>query len=395
MFCSNASKVLFWNRILTRIQLFDVLKTSILIAKGFSISNTLIIFTMYYLGAITYSVWFKNIIKSSKLQINISTILRTLYYLSFLLDSNLIIFSLFSIFLGFSDTINNTNTESYTYQIFKDKYTHNMSKIYSISIFGAIIFNLVMSSLAFVSILIPIISITIINIINLLLGLKLPDGFVTSSNKTPFHIQIENFRIILKLEGIKEILFLLLNIKIYTMLLIRIKPYLLTATLMNPITISNIETASQIFPAIVVLINIKHSNMSRNINIGCILSLSLVILSNLIDPIYLLPYICLTSIIHVTTLPLIIQKIGDILSKNDDTISVLNIVELITNIILFPILLIISNLFQTKPYNEGYIYCVPFILLTIYFNYKFNIKSIAFPNVKSNLVEQKLKKVVN
>ena len=61
----------------------------------------------------------------------------------------------------------------------------------------------------------------------------------------------------------------------------------------------------------------------------------------------------------------------------------------------FPILLLISNMFQTKPYNEGYIYCVPFILLTIYFNYKFNIKSIAFPNVKSNLVEQKLKKVVN
>lgn len=112
-------RMLYINRITSRLGMYDLLRTAIYLAKGVSVSGTVIIVLFYNIGSLTYNILLSKIKIKPRTALQISTVMKFAFYATIAFSYNLWMFCILSFLQGISDTISNIVTDSYCYQINK------------------------------------------------------------------------------------------------------------------------------------------------------------------------------------------------------------------------------------------------------------------------------------
>lgn len=340
--------------------MYDFLRMAIYLSRGVSISNTLMVSIFYNVGSMLYNIVSHKIRVKPRLMIQLATFLKFNFFVSLLYADSLIVFCLMSALLGISETISTTLSESFCYELNKEEHSKVMTYINSTSSMITIGFN-IFATMTFQTFLyLPVGIIMLSQLVTFILGFKLPD-VEWGAKKAKFSFkELKN----IKVSGnLKKWALLLLCFKIYVIIFIRTKPYFLRSLPFEANILGHFDTAAQIGAILAAKIPRKYFKTLPAIMASNILCLIVTFLSPLINPLYMLPYLLVTPVSNIIIMPMINQEIGKESENMAQMSSVLNLVELATNVAIIGILYFMASAYKVMPFYSSYFIATPFILV--------------------------------
>ena len=367
-------RMLYINRITSRLGMYDLLRTAIYLAKGISVSGTVTIVLFYNIGSLIYNTLLSKIKIKPRTALQISTVMKFAFYATIAFSDNLWMFCILSFLQGVSDTISNIVTDSYCYQINKDSHSKVMAEIISSATLITIILNLVASATFQISWWIPLGIMMVSQVITFTTGFYLPDIEDSNNdhiicNKFSLKEEISQFRRDLGSNQLRNIAYLLLCFKIYIVILLRVKPYMLRAMPFNISILGYIDTASQIGAVVASKIPKKYLKLENMLVISNSVAIALVILSVFINPVVLAPFLLLTPVAFMLIVPAISQEIGDMTAGMSHMNRVLCKVDMVNNVVVLLVLIFMTTMYKTMPFYVGYLIALPFIFIAMKLTY--------------------------
>ena len=367
-------RMLYINRITSRLGMYDLLRTAIYLAKGISVSGTVIIVLFYNIGSLTYNTLLSKIKIKPRTALQISTIMKFTFYATIAFSNNLWMFCILSFLQGVSDTISNIVTDSYCYQINKDSHSKVMAEIISSATLITIILNLVASATFQISWWIPLGIMMLSQVITFVTGFYLPDIEDSNNdhiicNKFSLKEEISQFKKDLDSKQLRNIVYLLLCFKIYIIILIRVKPYMLRAMPFSISVLGYIDTFAQVGAIVASKIPKKYLKLDNMLVISNSVAIMLVILSVFINPVVLAPFLLLTPVAFMLIVPAISQEIGDMTAGMSHMNRVLCKVDMVNNVVVLLVLIFMTTMYKTMPFYVGYLIALPFIFIAMKLTY--------------------------
>ena len=367
-------RMLYINRITSRLGMYDLLRTAIYLAKGISVSGTVIIVLFYNIGSLTYNTLLSKIKIKPRTALQVSTVMKFAFYATIAFSNNLWMFCILSFLQGVSDTISNIVTDSYCYQINKDSHSKVMAEIISSATLITIILNLVASATFQISWWIPLGIMMVSQVITFTTGFYLPDIEDDSTdhvrrNKFSLKEEISQLRRDLDSKQLRNIAYLLLCFKIYIVILIRVKPYMLRAMPFNVSVLGYIDTFAQVGAIIAPKIPKKYLKLDNMLVIFNSVAIILVILSVFINPVVLTPFLLLTPVAFTLIVPAISQEIGSMTTCMSHMNRILCKVDMVNNVVVLLVLIFMTTMYKTMPFYVGYLIALPFIFIAMKLTY--------------------------